>query len=418
MKVLRIDDQTPASSGIICRIESPAVGDFFSNHEFEVSGTTSGIEGAASLLLAVNGINLAKRELKPGQRDGERTFNIKQSCLGLPVEGELMMNAHTCDGRSIQLARITYRRHFKKLSFSPNLQPVMVTALGRSGTTRLMQLLGRHPVITGYDQYPYELRIAQYWMQAMHVMTAPASGHPQYHVDNFANRPFFGFVGPNPYYGGGQSSDGLVSKWHRKHMCPDIERLCMGSIENFYKKMALRQLKFKPRFFAEKFHPNFMPYLFRECYTEAREIFIVRDFRDMLASILAFNRKRGTCEFGRSKTSSDQEFIRTLANGPLRQLSQAWRSRGQQALLVKYEDLVLEPRQTLQSVFRHIDVSSRDHLLDKALSERNSEAGNFEKHTTSSSAESSVRKWEKALEPELQELCAHHFRDALDLFGY
>ena len=35
-----------------------------------------------------------------------------------------------------------------------------------------------------------------------------------------------------------------------------------------------------------------------ELYPDAREVFLVRDFRDMVASIFAFNRKRGVRGFG------------------------------------------------------------------------------------------------------------------------
>jgi hypothetical protein len=42
-----------------------------------------------------------------------------------------------------------------------------------------------------------------------------------------------------------------------------------------------------------------VPRIARDLYPRANEIFLVRDFRDLICLVLAFNEKRGTVEFGR-----------------------------------------------------------------------------------------------------------------------
>ncbi len=49
--------------------------------------------------------------------------------------------------------------------------------------------------------------------------------------------------------------------------------------------------------------------MIREVYPRAQEVILVRDFRDMVASILAYNAKRGYTAFGREHVDNDEEYI-------------------------------------------------------------------------------------------------------------
>ncbi len=87
--------------------------------------------------------------------------------------------------------------------------------------------------------------------------------------------------------------------------------LCQDSIEDWYTTLARNQSQDAPVYFAEKhMWPNFLPVLTWELYPQAKEIFLVRDFRDMVCSILAFDRKRGYPGFGRPEGKSDTDYVR------------------------------------------------------------------------------------------------------------
>ena len=61
-----------------------------------------------------------------------------------------------------------------------------------------------------------------------------------------------------------------------------------------------------------------------ELYPDARELILVRDPRDMLASILAFNRRRGFDAFGREDVGTDQEYVHRI-RGDLVRLRDHWK---------------------------------------------------------------------------------------------
>lgn len=65
------------------------------------------------------------------------------------------------------------------------LQPILLSALARSGTTWLMRLLISHPAIVGYPRYPYELHVAGYAWHACRVLAAPSGLTGLSHPDLF-----------------------------------------------------------------------------------------------------------------------------------------------------------------------------------------------------------------------------------------
>ena len=78
------------------------------------------------------------------------------------------------------------------------LQPILVTAPGRAGSTLLMQKLAAHPLVSVANLYPFETELLKYYSHAFGILTAPGdherSGKPESFVDNHR------FLGANPYY--------------------------------------------------------------------------------------------------------------------------------------------------------------------------------------------------------------------------
>ena len=60
-------------------------------------------------------------------------------------------------------------------SFEPRLQPLMLTTLGRTGSTAVVRMLAAHPEIVAYRPFEYEPRVATYWMGVFQALSDPAS---------------------------------------------------------------------------------------------------------------------------------------------------------------------------------------------------------------------------------------------------
>jgi hypothetical protein len=156
----------------------------------------------------------------------------------------------------------------------------------------------------------------------------------------------------------------------------------------------------------------------RELYPGAREILLVRDFRDVLSSMLAFDAKRGTADFGRARAASDADYVRTQFRKSVMSLAHSWERRREGAHLLRYEDLVLEPEAAIAALVGYLGLdSSRDAIapMVETIVERTAIT---DRHKTTASLEESVARWRRDLSPELQKLSQEAYGPALEAFGY
>lgn len=339
--------------------------------------------------------------------------------LGMAPEFELLIRARLQDDEVLPLATIRGRREALRSPFEPALNPLMVTSLGRTGTTWLNCLLSEHPRIVAYRRYPYETFVGSYWMQALIVLSAPAdhldSSHPGHFVLNRS------LIGHNPYYMEVLSPETAVeerplSRWLGEGFVDQLAPFCQQNIDSYYSLVALKQQQPQARYFVEKYQPWFIPRIVWDLYPGAREIFLVRDFRDMVCSVLKFNAKRGYAAFGREKFESDEEYIRQLRIGLVRFLA-SWEERKHRCLLLRYEDLVLDAMGSLRAVLEYMGLDASDSVI-RGMIERASANRALAEHRTSVDARASVERWREDLEPSLRAVCEETFGDVLEAFGY
>ena len=95
-------------------------------------------------------------------------------------------------------ARVTYTRQPLVTTYTPRLQPLMLTTLGRAGTTWMMRVLAEHPSIAIHREHPYELRIARHWLHAFKVSTEPRDPSASAQADTFQNDR--SWAGHSPFY--------------------------------------------------------------------------------------------------------------------------------------------------------------------------------------------------------------------------
>ena len=139
-----------------------------------------------------------------------------------------------------------------------------------------------------------------------------------------------------------------------------------------------------------------------EFYPKAREIFLVRDFRDMVCSMFAYNAKTGLVGFGYKDAKNDEDFCERKREEAFRFLK-SWKSHSRNAYLLRYEDLVLHPAETLQSTLDYLGLDSSQATVERMLQQAatsHQEGQQF--HQTASNPRASIGRWRADLPPALQ----------------
>jgi hypothetical protein len=345
-------------------------------------------------------------------------FRISVGLLGLPSHVDLEMVAVLADGATAPVASVTVDRVGAVAGRPTALDPILVTSLGRMGTTWLMRLLSCHPEVVVHDHYPHELGVARYWAHLARVATEPADPVDSAHPDRFASNR--GFVGHNPFFGEFLASAPGLNEWLGVRFPELLGSSLRQATDEFYDLVATSQRKEGVRAFAEKCLPDQLPDTFRSFWPKTKELILVRDIRDVLCSMLSFNAKRGTSSFGREYTADDHAFVVQLA-ADLSRLLASWERRSDDALLVRYEELVLDPVSTMIAVFAHLGLDDSPAVVAGVVDEASRPAAELEAHRTSSDPAASIGRWRHDLaggDRALMELCDEQFRPLLERLGY
>jgi len=347
---------------------------------------------------------------------GRCGFAMLVDVLGLEPTFEFRLRAVLPDQTSTPLAVVRGRRRLLRSPFEPRLQPLIVTSLGRTGTTWLMRLVAEHPAIVVYRRYPYEVLAAKYWMHMLKVLLAPADdSKPVGQPDRFYREK--ASIGGNPFYAASSPEYPQIEAWYGTVYAERVAAFCQQNIDDWYGGVAASQDQPAAVYFAEKHLPGEYPPLMWELYAGAREIILVRNFKDVASSILAFNARRGYDSFGRNADESDAAFIRRLGVGAKRLLTD-WRSRSDRAHLVRYEDLVTSPVETLQPLLAYLGFDAAPATIEGMIRRASKDTSQLRQHQTSESPAASIGRWRRDLDPALRAMASDAFDDLLVEFGY
>jgi hypothetical protein len=348
--------------------------------------------------------------------------------LTVPPQFEFELRALLADGSHARIGVIRGRRAPLRSSFEAQVQPLMITTLGRTGCHLLMRTLSNHPRIASYRPYQYETKIATYWTEVLRSLSEPASYLRQLsHARNLNDRRWWlGTLGedqaiekqtrrtvPRPL------PDPEIQHWMGTDSVETLAGFCQSRIEGLYREIGRHFGKPDLSYFVEKYHPSQrVPPLMWELFPNAREIILVRDFRDMVSSQFAFDAKRGFDGFGRRRSTTDSEHVERLAQRGVSGLLASWRERGDRAHLLRYEDLILSPRESVDGLLSYLDLERDDAAANgmiEALSER---SDRNEWHRTTDDPKASIGRWQRDLSPELQRVCEQALGPILEQFGY
>jgi hypothetical protein len=283
--------------------------------------------------------------------------------------------------------------------------PLFVTTLGRTGSTYLMSLLFEHPEIVVHPPFPFEARLMAYWGSILDNLGSPYS-----HLKSLvANSPRgYWWVGTHDLMAAEYVDQDPAAQWLGGEAVSEFCRFARGQVRGFYKVSA--RLDHRPasavtKYFAEKRLP--LPRLqqvCREIFPHGRELFLVRDFRDVLTSILAFNAKRGKLDFGVERLSGE-EHVAALARGVEKLLADR-AAAGSHGLVVRYEDLIRDPHGALRRILQFAELDADAATIDKMIagSAAANQAAQLAHRTTVDGA-ASIGRWLRELTPELRLAC-------------
>ena len=267
-------------------------------------------------------------------------------------------------------------------------------AEGRSGSTLLMQLLATAPDVVFDDRYPAEYRFLSYFARISSLISEPFSEADHPGVTEF----FFGDGqrwGPVPF-----DSD-LV----------DVRQLDGPMLGAMWQAWSDQVIAGRPaaRFYAEKLAVPVET--IADAGIDLRVIDLVRDPRDVLASIRAFT-ARGIEGFGRRAGKSEddyvEEFVARLAAGYRTMLTTP---PAVPTLLVRYEDLVADLHRSAAQLEAWLGIRLAP---DAVLRQR----GDYAHHITSDSPATSIGRWRDDLDPAEAAELTEAFGSTLAALGY
>ncbi|MCE9519481.1 MAG: sulfotransferase, partial [Verrucomicrobia bacterium] len=336
-------------------------------------------------------------------------FHASVNLLGLPEKFKLRVRGLLADGTRVELGEIKGRHLPVRTSCLNKFQPLILSGLGRSGSSWLIHLIGEHPGIITHLSHPYISRVAVHAMRVFQVQSTPSNPvrtkemrGTTWETQSVSSLPLLC-----------RTIDPAGESWLRKNRVELLAAQTQEMIEEFYAQVAMRQKKSQARFFAEKvFLYPFIGQLFANLYPSGREIFLVRDFRDVACSRQKFHARRP----GREKLSHEHHVKNTAVRAKL--LLEHWKARRSRAHLVRYEDLVLRPAETLGSLFEYLELENAPAMIASIIERAAQNTPGLDRHRTIDDATRTIGRWRHDLTPDLQRLCETQCSDALREFGY
>ena len=219
----------------------------------------------------------------------------------------------------------------KALPAPGRLQPILVTAAGRSGTTLMMNRLSRSPQICLAETPPFEVRLLSYWSTVVRTLTAEADHDRSMHPDNLEGDGFK--VGSNPFwhraFAAAFRTPELKTEYFKTYSPREAQDFARKMIMEYYLRLKDDQGKDKAIFFAEKANNlvRSMRVFTRLLFADTKEIVLVRDPRDLLCSHRSY--------FGSEPTRAFHDITRATA-----ELLRPKQEDSPSILFIRYEDMI------------------------------------------------------------------------------
>ena len=424
LEITEVSQATPAGGLRGSYIDRPVVGAGTHATTFGIAGWVLGARSPAREIQVMEDglpartipISVARPDVVAVHRGAPEVsgFESTVSTLGLESEFTLRLDAVLEDGTRVDVGSLRGRREAVVPSYQPRFRPLLVTSLGRTGTTLLMNVLSAHPAIVAYRIHPYEIFPARYWLHLLRVLAEPAdhanSSHPSYFAQDIQR------IGHHPFNQSPITEHSVLGEFFGRSYVERLASFSLESIDGFYDALSRVEDKPEAQFYAEKFQPDHLPRIAYELDPRTKELILVRDFRDLVCSVFAFNQKRGTVDFGRERFSNDEDYVRYIALHA-RRLVQAWKSRQATSKLVRYEELAMSPHDTLTEILAYVGVDRSPETVNR-LVRIAFESPELDGHRTSGSVQESIGRWRRELPRSLRRVVNESLDGVVSELGY
>ena len=410
-------DEAPGLRGL--EVDSPQAGGGGDVYVLPVSGS---VNGTGSPVVAVE-VVYHERVLRTAPVYGS-SFEVLVGLVGLKLESELELRAVLENGDRVAFASITVRRRPLLSGFEPTINPLILTSLGRSGTTWLMKMFASHPAIVVFRRFPYEYSVARYWMHVLRVLSEPSNQSESADADTF--QADLHWVGNNPFHDQVVFDRPELERWMGREHPEQLAAFCQSAIEEWYSRVARVQQQDGPAYFAEKMGPSYIPLLTQELYPNGKEVVLVRDFRDVACSTRQFDSGRpGSHE---PMYGSGNEIVPPQLQAEAFAMQNVWKSRGGKAHLVRYEDMITRPRETLAGLLDYVGVEASQRVVEELLRQGAEDSPKLpgatadeqmvESHRTISDPADTIGRWRQDGGESNEDLYWDAFGEPLEEFGY
>jgi len=282
------------------------------------------------------------------------------------------------------------------------LGPILISTMGRTGSTVVMAALNQHPNIVVAGRPPYEVEMGSYYAYALRTLVAAGDHERSLRTDDItavANRFHIGF---NPYFessfAGVFKAPLTLERFMTRRLPARLGRTFREIILDYYEEVAMDRGIEYPIYFAEKSLPERDSRLgFRFMFPNIREIVLVRDLRDVVCS---------------AASSNGQAFDRLVEDtaAAAQQMLAITAEARPNTFMVRYEDLVLDRPGTMSRLFAFLGLTS-------VVPDEHSMTELFATHATSATPAASLGRWKRDLALDQQRKC-RAFDAFLEHFGY
>jgi hypothetical protein len=428
--LIQIDEVLPASPpGVLAgfELDRPQAGFAADTYALDVHGWAVGADvPAAAVLLMRNGVLLRRlpvglerpdvAEAHPGLAGAERSgFFGTLSALELGRELELELELRLKDKSRHPLAVVRGSRAPIVSSYRPRLQPLMLTTLARTGSTAVVRMLAAHPEVVAYRPFEYEPRVASYWMDVFRALSDPAGYRRQLAPSGTIDGTWWlGQEPPLPR----RLRDPVLGAWLGSAAVGELASFAQERIDRLYMEVAAGQDRAGASHFVEKYRADTVAELMLELYPGTREVMLVRDFRDMVASMFAYNAKRGRQGFRRDHVESDRDYVLNEVRNSVEAMATTWRRRSGRTHLLRYEDLVRRPDETVRALLAHLELDAGPAAVEQMVATLFDRDSGSENHRTVSDPRESIGRWRRDLPEDVVAACEDALAPSLQAFGY
>jgi hypothetical protein len=282
--------------------------------------------------------------------------------------------------------------------------PILVTAMGRSGTSLLMNRLASHEDVVVAGEFPFEIKMLSYYSLAFRTLVSEGERDRSTDPDTMASEAARFGIGFNPFnhpdYSSVIGNQALHDDFFLGEAPAIIGEGFKHIILRYYDLVRIKSGKTSQKFLAEKIHPDLTSRLGpRFLFGAVKEIVLIRDPRDLL------------CSFDSHWKFSGDRAIESIAY-TMDAMAAICQEQRDDVIVVKFEDLVLRQPDTLGTIASFLEVNGK---LDGDIS---GDASRFESHGTTQTPEASVGRWKRDLPEELLGKCLPKFSKYLALFDY